>query len=277
MVDMVKQGMEGFVPHLGGAPFNVAVGASRCGAKTAFCGTVGNDLWGDYIVKEVLSFGVDSRIAKVDRATTMAFVTIDKGERSFGFMRSDGADSYLDVEMINGLIKQGDIVHLGSLPLSCKVGQERIEEIIRRAKAKGSKLSFDVNLREGVWANETEMIDKTLQVVRACDYVKLNEEEWNRLCPEMERIVEEYPDKAVVVTLGEEGSMLYKDGYQSYVPADKVEAVDTTGAGDAFWGSMLADLDRWQGKYPPTHEDLIPMMENATRAGANAVKHFGAI
>ena len=277
LVDMIDREGTGYVPHLGGAPFNVAVGVTRAGGQAAFCGSVGRDTWGDFVKKECAKYGVDTHLTQdPDRNTTLAFVKLDKGERSFGFVRKNGADAFLDADSIQAQLANASILHIGSLPLSEETGRAVVEQAIAIAKAKGIRTSFDVNLRECVWADNKERDRVSLQIVKECDLVKLNEEEWNDL-PEMEHIVEEYPGKAIVVTLGAEGAILYKDGYQSFVPSIPVEAIDTTGAGDAFWGSLLAQVDQFGKDLYLSHEDLVAMIEVANEYGARAVSHFGAI
>ncbi|MBO4534381.1 MAG: carbohydrate kinase, partial [Clostridia bacterium] len=135
LVDMIDREGTGYVPHLGGAPFNVAVGAIRCGAKVAFAGTVGEDIWGEFVREEVSRYGVDSHIS-VDpaRNTTLAFVKLVEGERSFGFVRKAGADSKLDREDIFKLLDGAILLHVGSLPLSDPEGRKVIYDAVEYAR-----------------------------------------------------------------------------------------------------------------------------------------------
>lgn len=278
LVDMINEEGQGFVPHLGGAPFNVAVGAHRNDADCTFVGTVGDDLWGDYIIKQSGEYGVKCHIARDNmHATPLAFVTIQAGERTFGFVRKDAADSYLDMAALCELLPKANVLHMGSLPLSTEVGRQRMCQAVKQAHDLGVKVSFDVNLRDGIWTSPDQCKQETLQMIRQCDLIKMSEEEWTKLSPEIEDIVEHKPNKAICVTLGAEGALLYKDCYQSYVPGVQVEAVDTTGAGDAFWGSMLASIDKLGREYLLSHEDLVGMIEKANNYAAMSVTHFGAI
>jgi len=85
----------GFVARPGGAPANVAVAAARLGSEAAFVASVGEDLFGDFILRALESEGVD--ISGVERQspptrTSLAFVEIDEdGDRAFTFYRSNPA------------------------------------------------------------------------------------------------------------------------------------------------------------------------------------------
>ena len=93
-----ERGIPQFAAFPGGAPANVAVAASRLGARTAFLCVVGNDSYGRYLRQTLQKEGVDTA-ALFDTAespTTLAIVSVDEtGERSFAFYRQPGADTQL--------------------------------------------------------------------------------------------------------------------------------------------------------------------------------------
>lgn len=82
-----------FTARPGGAPANVAVAASRLGSEAAFVGSVGNDLFGNFILRALEAEGVDAagvRRCEPPTRTSLAFVEIDdEGDREFTFYRSD--------------------------------------------------------------------------------------------------------------------------------------------------------------------------------------------
>lgn len=97
-------GIPQYSANPGGAPANLAVAASRLGAKTAFIGRVGNDFFGDFLKRVLGENGVDSSGLSVDseQHTTLAVVSVDdKGERFFSFYRNPGADTMLSVKDID--------------------------------------------------------------------------------------------------------------------------------------------------------------------------------
>ena len=93
-----ERGIPQFAANPGGAPANLAVAASKLGAKTAFIGKVGADAFGRYLTDVLNENGVDTSHVAVDadHPTTMAVVSVDAaGERDFSFYRSANADVML--------------------------------------------------------------------------------------------------------------------------------------------------------------------------------------
>ena len=93
-----ERGIPQFAANPGGAPANLAVAASKLGAKTAFIGKVGADAFGRYLTDVLNENGVDASHVAVDadHPTTMAVVSVDTtGERDFSFYRSANADVML--------------------------------------------------------------------------------------------------------------------------------------------------------------------------------------
>ena len=105
---------------MGGAPCNVLAQASRLGARCCFVGSVGNDIFGDFIKQEIERLGIDAVLQKYDTATTLAIVSIDrKGERSFDFVRSPGADSMLNTsDAVFEAVSSCRVLSYGSLAFS---------------------------------------------------------------------------------------------------------------------------------------------------------------
>ena len=126
LIDLTQTGKDArgipqFAANPGGAPANLAVAASKLGAKTAFIGKVGADAFGRYLTDVLNENGVDASHVAVDadHPTTMAVVSVDAaGERDFSFYRSANADVMLCKEDISeGALKAAKIVHFGSAHL----------------------------------------------------------------------------------------------------------------------------------------------------------------
>ncbi|HBM70154.1 MAG TPA: hypothetical protein DD377_02000 [Firmicutes bacterium] len=120
---------------LGGAPFNVAANIALNGGSSSFYGVVGNDFFGDYIALEASKYHIKNlKIERSDEGnTTLAYVSNQKGERSFGFVRNPGAD-YFFGEDFPFEIKSGDIVHFGSLMLGKKKGRVAFNRLYKLVK-----------------------------------------------------------------------------------------------------------------------------------------------
>lgn len=283
LADMVGEKAESgmiFKSFCGGAPFNVAVNAKNAGAKVGFIGRVGNDPVGRFLTQEAKKANLDSLDIQVDseRNTTLAFVTLTDGERDFAFYRHDTADFNTDIKDIDWDKYQGlNIVHLGSLMLSEKTGRKFAKGIVKKAKALGKTLSFDVNFRKDIYKDFNDALKAYKPFVESADIVKFSDDEILDFTGEkdIDSAVMQIskPNKLILVTLGSKGSSYYYNGLKGTVPTEKVKPIDTTGAGDAFFGAFLANIE---GK-ELNEENIELAMQKANVAGAKATQFLGAI
>ena len=153
-----EKGIPQFAANPGGAPANLAVAASRLGAKTAFIGKVGADGFGRYLSDVLTQNGVDASGVAVDRQhpTTMAVVSVDaSGERDFSFYRGANADVMLSKEDIpDAALEQAKIVHFGSVSLTADPSRSATLDAVGRAKAMGKTITYDPNYRANLWPDQ---------------------------------------------------------------------------------------------------------------------------
>ncbi|MDR3217117.1 MAG: carbohydrate kinase [Clostridiaceae bacterium] len=272
-----------FVRFAGGAPFNVACNAHFAGAESAFVGKVGRDVMGDFLLRFADSLGFDRSDIKVDkrRNTTLAFVEIRDGEREFTFFRNNTADYNLKIDEIDFSKYKGlSILHLGSLMLSELTGRNLAKNLIKAASTRGLKISFDVNFRSDIFGSPQKAIAAYTPLIEAAHILKFSESELadfteeTKLAAAVAKLAR--PGRLLAVTLGKDGSLFSFNGITEVVPTIPVKAVDTTGAGDAFYGALLAKVDAI-GLDNLTHDDLIAAFVYANRIGAIAVQKKGAI
>lgn len=284
LADMIAEEREGGMAiqaYCGGAPFNCAVNAKQAGAKVGFLGRVGDDPVGRFVGGYAEKAGLDFLEIQKDeeRNTTLAFVTLTDGEREFSFYRRETADYHIDLSAVDfGSFADLNIVHLGSLMLSEAAGRELAAEVVERTGRVGAKLSFDVNFRKDIYKNFDEALAAYRPYVEAADILKFSEDE---LC-EFTGIYDrdsavralKKENALVVVTLGKRGCAYYCKGTSGEIPpAPAGEIVDTTGAGDAFFGALLAEIE---GK-EFTKENLEAALKKANEAGARTIGFKGAI
>ena len=243
MIGTVKDGSVWYERKAGGAPFNVACAAKKFGAKVKFAGSVGNDLIGNFLINFAKAQNLDGLIINRDgkRNTTLAFVELDEnGERSFCFYRKNTADYNLPY-IPESEFAEADVVHIGSLMLSEKEGFEYAESVARRAKAQGKTVSFDINFRTDIFKDSESAVKIYKKIIDYADVVKFSEDEVGVFTENY--INKELGEKLVCISLGGNGSEWRYKGKSNRVPAIKVKPVDTTGAGDAFYGGVLSRLD----------------------------------
>lgn len=243
MIGAERDGVFVYERKAGGAPFNVACAVKKFGVKSAFAGSVGDDIIGGFLKDFVKSVKLDGLCLESDaqRNTTLAFVQLDRhGERSFCFYRKNTAD-YRMPEIPDGLFVSADIVHIGSLMLSEDEGAAYAERLAERARSAGKTVSFDVNFRTDIFKDKESAVSRYKTMLEAADIVKFSEDE-------VEIFGRDYidgrlKDKLVCITLGGNGSEWRYLGRRNAVPSVKVKPVDTTGAGDAFYAGVLSRLD----------------------------------
>lgn len=246
MIGAERDGVFVYERKAGGAPFNVACAVKKFGVKSAFAGSVGDDVIGGFLKDFVKSVKLDGLCLESDaqRNTTLAFVQLDRhGERSFCFYRKNTAD-YRMPEIPDGLFDSADIVHIGSLMLSEDEGAAYAARLAKRASAAGKTVSFDVNFRTDIFKDKESAVSRYKTMLEAADIVKFSEDE-------VEIFGQDYIDgrlkeKLVCITFGGNGSEWRYLGRRNAVPSVKVKPVDTTGAGDAFYAGVLSRLDGLQ-------------------------------
>ena len=243
MIGAEKDGSFFYERKAGGAPFNVACAAKKVGATTSFVGCVGDDLIGEFLVRFAEKRGLDRLYIKKDgeRNTTLAFVNLDaSGERSFCFYRKNTADYHLP-EVPKEIFDGADIVYVGSLMLSEECGRQYALQLAQRAKEAGKLVAFDVNFRTDIFRDRQAALDVYKQMLAVSDVVKFSEDEVEIFTQEY--IDKELDGKLICISLGGKGSRWIYCGQSAIVPSIKVSPIDTTGAGDAFFGGVLRGLD----------------------------------
>ncbi len=285
-----------FNPKPGGAPANVAVAARRLGARTAFIGKVGEDLFGHYLASVLTDEGVETRGIRYDREarTTMAIIAKpDEYSAEFVFYRNPGADTRLRPdELDEELLRNTKAFHFGSLSLTdepCRSATYRAIEIAREA---GALISYDVNYRPSLWRDPREALAAAHDLLPRVGLLKVNETELlllnrraadERLDPE--RLSElagallERGPQAIVVTLGAHGSYFRIMGGGDLLPPFEVQTVDAVGCGDSFIAALLTRLvlDHASWRSALTVEHMRTAVRYANAAGALTATRQGAI
>ncbi len=276
-----------FAQNPGGAPANVAVAVSRLSGKAAFIGKVGNDMHGRFL-KETLEenkVNCDALILDDGYFTTLAFVDVDKnGEREFSFARKHGADKMLTKdELPLELIKNSKIFHFGSVSLTDEPVRSATLYAAEFAEKHGVTVSYDPNYRASLWDSEEKAVAEMRNALKFADLVKISDEETFLLTGETDYI--KAAEKLIadgttiaVVTLGKNGAYICTKDYALTVDGFDADAIDCTGAGDAFWGGFLTELCK-SGKAVGslTNNELYSFTRYANAVASICVERNGAI
>ncbi|OVA15481.1 Carbohydrate kinase PfkB [Macleaya cordata] len=237
----------GFLKAPGGAPANVACAITKLGGSSAFIGKFGDDEFGHMLADILKKNRVNSEGVCFDQdaRTALAFVTLKKnGEREFMFYRNPSADMLLKESELNmGLIKQAKIFHYGSISLISEPCRSAHMAAMKAAKEAGVLLSYDPNVCDDEVAFLTQGDPEDEKNVMSLWYKGL---------------------KLLIVTDGEKGCRYFTKSFRGSVKGFSVNTVDTTGAGDAFVGSLLCSITKDTSLY----QDEMKLKEALTFANA---------
>ncbi|MBT2690846.1 carbohydrate kinase [Bacillus sp. ISL-47] len=274
----------------GGAPANVAAAVANYGQKSAMISKLGNDAFGDFLVEKLAEAGVETdKVYRTGEANTaLAFVSLkENGERDFSFYRNPSADLLLSEQEIEPeWFQKGDILHFCSVDLVESPMKQAHKKAIGAVAKAGGLVSFDPNVRLPLWKEAEDCRRAILEFLPFADIVKISDEELEFISG-----IKEEPEaiqslfvgnvKAVVYTKGAAGADLYlkEEKYES--SGYTVEAVDTTGAGDAFIGGFLYQLLELEAT-PANVEEVLRanqagILQFANASGALTTTGKGAI
>jgi fructokinase len=279
---------EHFLKKAGGAPANVAAAISALGGRVHMSARVGSDPFGQHLVDMLNEMGVGTEYVLRDpeHFTTFAFVSLmENGERDFFFNR--GADGHLSIADVRNINPSAySIIHFGSAtaflggPL-----QEAYLHLLKEAQKSKVIVSFDPNYRELLFGNlKQPFTEQSWAYLRACHFFKVSEDEAFLLTgadtiEEAAAIFMEETPAAFAITLGAAGTLLGLNGVTKVIESIPISPVDTTGAGDAFVGAVLFQLDE-MGVTPRTLPDEAgwkKIIVNANKAGARTCMYLGAM
>lgn len=232
----------------GGSPANMAANMARLGNKTAMVACVGNDNIGRYLTREISEIGVDTQFIAVDPLEPTTIVLVSRTAGTPDFVAYRHADCQLVPSQIpNSLLEQAHIFHTTCFALSRQPAQDTIVDAAKRAQAAGCQVSIDANYAPSIWPDREQAWRVLTDYCSAGALVKLSEDDAFRLYGESQstdRILRDFHDmgaSTICFTLGREGSIVsYENGVRrSVIPGKKVDVVDVTGAGDAYWAGFL--------------------------------------
>lgn len=253
------QQSEGFNIYTGGKGLNQSIAAARAGAKVFHAGCVGSD--GDMLTDVMSQSGIDvSYVKRLDEKNGHAIIQVsDKGENSI--IVFPGTNKLIDkqhIDFVLGNFECGDIVILQN-------EINNVEYIIKKAYKRSLTVILNPSpIGENLFGIDFNMIS----------YLVLNEIEAKALfgCQTAEESVDKalmmYPSLKIVLTLGSKGSMYKSSDESVFQHAFKVDAVDTTAAGDTFMGYFAAGLVR--------NLPVSQILKIASAASAVAVSKHGA-
>ncbi len=283
LVDIVSAPGRPAVEHAGGSPANVALGLSRLGIATHLLTRVGDDERGRMIRRHLESSGVRLVGGSVTAgATSTATAHLDPaGVASYEF----DLDWSLPAEAGTGAARA---VHTGSIAATQSPGGDDVVRLVE-AVAGRSLVSYDPNARPALMGDPRTALERIERIVRACDVVKVSDEDLAWLEPGVDPLLIAERWRAsgpalVVVTRGGAGAVGVLASGVVEVAAPQIVVADTVGAGDALMAGLLDGLDgagllspdRVEDLRSAQPDDLGPLLAHAVRIAALTCTRPGA-
>jgi fructokinase len=286
--DMSSEVEMPFTARPGGAPANVAVAAAKLGAEAAFVGSLGDDLFGRFVLRSLEVAGVDASAA-VRRAsparTTLAFVEVsEEGDRGFTFYRSEpAADEMLSEGDVRPEALSGaSFASVGSISLSKEPVSSATLRFAELAAQMGVPVALDVNFREHLWEGAAAAREAVDPLFDLATVVKLADDELEPILGvrDPEAAADSLLARGahlVLVSKGRKGAFYATRTFGGVLPSFEIDgAVDATGAGDAFFAAALVHLSGRPG-WPSDEATVREAVRRGAAAGALACTDYGAM
>lgn len=230
--------------HTGGCANNTATGAARLGLRVGVEGKIGTDGFGDFILKHLNHEGIDTkgiiRDSNVNTSFTFVMVAPD-GERAF--FHFVGANGHYSIEDVNfDLISKSKILHVAGSFVMPSIDGKPTAELLKKSKQLGAVTCLDT-----VWNGEIDAHAVLKPSLPYLDYFLPSIDEARLITGQEspEEVAAFFLDNgvgAVGLKMGAEGSYLANKDMEVYVPAFKVDVVDTSGAGDSWVAGFLTGI-----------------------------------
>lgn len=283
LIDMLPRqstaGEAAFAPYAGGAVFNSAIALGRLGAPVEFFSGLSSDLFGEQIREVLAASKVGSRHASLSgRPTTLAFVRLDNGHATYTFYDENTAGRMLTEADLPELGDDIDAMLFGAISLIPEPCGSAYEALMKREHHKRVTM-LDPNIRPGFIADKKGHLARMRRMLAMADIVKLSDEDlaWFGESGSHDEIAARWLDKGpklVIITKGSQGAIAYTARNAVSVVPDKVDVIDTVGAGDTFNAGVLASLHE-QGAL--TKKAVSELSEDAVRAALTLAARSAAI
>lgn len=238
-----------YLPGHGGDTSNVAVAAARQGAKVGYFTMLGDDAFGQGFLDLWDREGIDRSHVTVRAGTRTGIYFISYGSDGhvFSYFRAGSAASLVQPQDLPlDQIAAARVLHVSGISQAISAGcADAVFAAIHHARANGTKVSYDTNLRLALWP-----LERARAVIHAgvalSDIARPGLDDARQLTglQGADEICDFYLALGcgiVALTLGRDGTMIATPAERRIVPSRRVEAVDATGAGDTFGGAFLAE------------------------------------
>ena len=290
LIDMLPRettkGEKAFAPYAGGAVFNTAIALGRLGVPAGFFSGLSDDMMGDILRETLRSSHVDDSYCAVSaRPTTIAFVKLVDGHASYAFYDENTAGRMITEDDLPELGPDCEALHFGAISLIPEPCGSTYEALMAR-EHKSRVISLDPNIRPSFIKEKQAHMARIRRMAAMSDILKFSDEDlaWFGMEGDTDALARHWLEvgaSLVVITRGADGATGYTKHFQVTVPSQRVEVVDTVGAGDTFDAGILASLKLQhcltKDKVAALDEDAVRnALELGAKAAAVTVSRAGA-
>jgi sugar/nucleoside kinase (ribokinase family) len=238
--------------HVGGCAANTGIALAKLGVDVSVIGKVGHDGFGDFLIKAIGRWGVntDSIVRCEEASTSFTFIMVSSdGERRF--LHTIGANAtFTDKDVNMRAVQDAKIVHVAGSFLMPTFDGVQTAKVLKAARKAGVRTALDTAYNDRV----KDWLGKIKPCFPHLDWFMPSIEEAEKISGrkdfrEMARFFREGGCRNVAIKLGREGSYVLTDDEEAHVPIYKVKTVDTSGAGDCFAAGFLCGiLKEWSAE-----------------------------
>jgi len=256
-----------FFMNPGGKGANQAVSIARLGGETIFISKLGNDIFGKQSSQLLDEEGINTSyiLSDDDLPSGVALITVDQfGENSIVVASGANANLYPS-DLENAL---DEISKAGIILMQLEIPMETVLFVARYAATHGVRVILNpapANALSAELLSHIDIITPNKTEAEMLSGIKVNNIENAKKAA---KVIQGYGVKNVVVTMGSLGAVICQEGKSHVVLAQKIEAIDTTAAGDVFNGALAVALSE--------EKTLIDAVKFACEAAAISVTRMGA-
>lgn len=283
MVELADAGGGLYRRGFAGDTFNTAWYARRMLPKewtVGYGSCVGVDAASDEMVAFMAAQGIDTTALRriADRTVGLYMISLDNGERSFSYWRSQSAARQLaeDADWLDSIFANRAVIYFSGITMAVigAAGRKTLTAALARARANGALIAFDTNLRPRLWEDHQTMQAGMLAAASVADIVLPSFDEEVILFADTDPVqtIARYQScgARIVAVKDGGGDLRLWDGDTQIIPAIKVaQVVDSTAAGDSFGGAFVAGIASGQ-----THTDAA---HQAMRLASQVIQSRGAL
>lgn len=287
-----KTALPGYIPHTGGASLNSAIALGRLGCSVGLLTGLSTDHFGEFLAAQARANGICLDLTvRTPRPTPLAFVHYGPSGAHYTFYDDNSAGRGLTQDELPTIPDDVGILFFGGISLAVEPSGTTYTDLAI-AQAPHRLIMVDPNIRPNLVTDAAAYRARLQQIMTVADIIKISDEDLDWLVPGpqynaltgVEKLTQFLgkPPQLLLHTRGSEGAIAHtRAGVTADIKGQRVDVVDTVGAGDTFNAGILAQLSQHHLLHKAlndalTAEKLHDILRVATAAASISVTRAGA-